>query len=300
MTMEAGASAKGTLGQYLAYLPQAALLAIARALPYRARLAFGSLFLRTAVAVIPDLRRRVEENLRLIFPEMPAAERARIRSEMADSFGRTFIETFAMEAFQRRAAWSEPAGPGWDALQAAVAEGKGALLVGGHFGQWEAVRGALKAHGIEVGGLYRPVKNPYLERDYFRSMSTGGTPMLARDQRGIRSLVRHLRGDGVAAILLDQYVHGGQPIDFLGHPAPTGLTIAELALKYRLPMIPAYGTRQPDGEHVVVDLEAPIPHTTAREMTQAAADSLSARVRATPGQYYWLHRRWVKDFARGR
>ena len=31
-------------------------------------------------------------------------------------------------------------------------------------------------------------------------------------------------------------------------------------------------------------------------MTQAAADSLAARVRATPGQYYWLHRRCVKRF----
>jgi lauroyl/myristoyl acyltransferase len=35
-------------------------------------------------------------------------------------------------------------------------------------------------------------------------------------------------------------------------------------------------------------------------MTQAAADSLAARVRATPGQYYWLHRRWVKDLAERR
>lgn len=291
---------KATIGQYLAYLPQAALLGLARALPYRARLAFGSLFLRTAVAVVPDLRRRVENNLRLIFPEMSAAERRRIRSEMGDSFGRTFIEVFSLPAFHENAAWSGPVGPGWEALRAALAEGRGALLVGGHFGQWEAVRGPLRARGINVGGLYRPVKNPYLEREYFANMSFAGGPMLARDRRGIRELVRHLRGNGVAAILLDQYVRGGEPIDFLGHPAPTGLTIAELALKYDLPMIPAYGTRQPDGEHVVVELEAPIPHTTAREMTQAAADSLSARIRANPGQYYWLHRRWVKDFGEGR
>lgn len=291
--------ATGTPGQYLAYLPQAALLALARALPYRARLAFGSAFLRAAVGVVPDLRQRVEGNLRLIFPGMPAPERARIRAEMADNFGRTFIETFAIRSFQRRAAWTPPAGPGWEALREARAAGRGAILVGGHFGQWEAVRGTLRARGIEVGGLYRPVKNPYLQRDYQANLVAGGAPMLPRDRPGMRELVRHLRGDGVMAILLDQYVHGGVPIDFLGQPAPTGLTIAELALKYRLPMIPAYGTRQPDGEHVAVELEAPIPHTTAREMTQAAADSLAARVRGTPGQYYWLHRRWVKDFAAG-
>ena len=45
-----------------------------------------------------------------------------------------------------------------------------------------------------------------------------------------------------------------------------------------------------------IEFEAPIPPGTALEMTQAAADSLAARVRAHPGQYYWLHRRWVKSF----
>ena len=285
----------GTLGQYLAWLPQAALLGLARALPYRARLALGSAFLRAAVSVVPDLRRRVEGNLRLVFPEMPAAERARIRRAMADSFGRTFIETFAARAFQAKAAWSAPMGPGWDALLAARKRGTGAILVSGHFGQWEAVRGVLKAHDIEAAGLYRPLKNPYLQRDYLANLTEKG-PMVPRGGAGMREFIRHLRAGGIVAVLLDQYVHGGTPVDFLGHPAPTGLTIAELAIKYRLPMIPAYGTREADGLHVRVEFEPPIPRGTALEMTQAAADSLAARVRATPEQYYWLHRRWVKRF----
>ena len=45
----------------------------------------------------------------------------------------------------------------------------------------------------------------------------------------MRELIRHLRGSGVMAILLDQYVLDGEPIDFLGHPAPTGTAIAALA-----------------------------------------------------------------------
>ena len=65
------------------------------------------------------------------------------------------------------------------------------------------------------------------------------------------------------AVLLDQYTKRGAPIDFLGHPAPSGTAIAELAVKYRLPMIPVYGTRQPDGLHVAVEFEAPIPPGTA-------------------------------------
>ena len=71
--------------------------------------------------------------------------------------------------------------------------------------------------------------------------------MLGATAPGVRELVRHLRGGGVMAILLDQYVKGGEPIDFLGHPAPTGTDDRRAALKYGLPMIPVYGTRQPDG-----------------------------------------------------
>jgi KDO2-lipid IV(A) lauroyltransferase len=285
-----------SFADFLAYLPQAALLGLARALPYRARLGFASRFLRAAVALVPDLRRRVDNNLKLIFPEMPAEERRRIRRGMADSFGRTLIETVTVPAFHARAAWSEPSGPGWEPFLATRAAGKGALLVSGHFGQWEAVRGMLKARGIEAGALYRPVKNPWLQDMYFEQMSLSGAPLFPRSRQGMRELVRHLKAGGVVCVLLDQFVQGGKPVDFLGHPAPTGTAIAELALRFDVPMIPAYGTRQPDGLHVAIDFEPPLARTTADEMTQAAADSLAARVRAHPEQYYWLHRRWVKRF----
>ncbi len=119
--------------------------------------------------------------------------------------------------------------------------------------------------------------------------------MVGRDSAGLRELVRHVRRGGVMAVLLDQYTKEGTLIDFLGHPAPTGIFMAGLALKYDLPMIPVYGTRQPDGLHVAVDFEAPIAPGTPESMTQAAADSLAARVRRHPEQYFWLHRRWVKQ-----
>ena len=143
--------------------------------------------------------------------------------------------------------------------------------------------------------MIRPVKNPFLNADYLANVEAGGRPVIGRDGAGMRELVRHLKGGGVMAVLLDQYTKRGAPIDFLGHPAPSGTAIAELAIKYRLPMIPVYGTRQPDGLARRRRVRGPIPPAPPLEMTQAAADSLAARVRAHPGQYYWLHRRWVKD-----
>jgi KDO2-lipid IV(A) lauroyltransferase len=289
------AKAKSWTASYLAYLPQAALLGFFRALPAGPRGRIASHIGRLAVNRVPRLRNRIEGNLRLIFPEKDAAWRYAVRQDVGDNFGRTIIETMTMRDFHRQAPWMEPEGPGWQAMRDALAQGKGVFFISGHFGQWEAVRGALLSHGMETGGVFRPIKNPFLNADYTACLEAGGRPMVDRDTAGMRDLIRHIRKGGMMSILMDQYTKRGQPIDFLGHPAPSGTTIAELAVKYDLPMIPVYATRQPDGR-IRVEFEAPLPRGTAVEMTQAAADSLGARIRATPGQYFWLHRRWVKVF----
>ena len=65
------------------------------------------------------------------------------------------------------------------------------------------------------------------------------------------------------------------------------------ALKYGLPMVPAYGTRIGENGEIAVEFEAPIPHTDPDTMTRAFNDSLSARILAHPEQWYWLLRRWT-------
>ncbi|WP_324370760.1 lauroyl acyltransferase [Amaricoccus sp.] len=279
-------------------LPARALIALARHLPYRLRLALGSALLRGAVALVPRLRSRVENNLRLIFPEMPAGERRRIRRAMADNFGRTFTEILSNPSFHGRGYWIAPEpGPGTEAILRAAREGSGAVLVTGHFGQWEAGRAWMKSSGIACAGVYRPLDEPELNAIYLENLEFGGTPIFPKSRRGVRGIVAHVARGGIVAILTDQFERRGATLDFIGHPAPTALVPAELAFRSKLPLVPIYGIRQPDGLHVRVVVEPPIPHSTVPEMMQAVNDSLAARVRAHPGQYYWLHRRWVKSFA---
>ena len=281
-----------------ATLPARALIALAQHLPYRMRLAFGSALLRGAVALVPRLRARVENNLRLIFPEMPAGERRRIRRAMADNFGRTFTEILSNPSFHGRGYWIPPEpGPGTEAILHAAREGSGAVLVTGHFGQWEAGRAWMKSSGIACAGVYRPLDEPELNAIYLENLEFGGTPIFPKSRRGVRGIVAHVARGGIVAILTDQFERRGAPLDFIGHPAPTALVPAELAFRSKLPLVPIYGIRQPDGLHVQVVVEPPIPHSTVPEMMQAVNDSLAAQVRAHPGQYYWLHRRWVKRFA---
>jgi KDO2-lipid IV(A) lauroyltransferase len=147
-------------------------------------------------------------------------------------------------------------------------------------------------HGLESGAVYRPNKNRHYERRILGGIEAGGKPILATGSVGTRALVRHLRDGGIISILLDEKYSEGVRLPFLGYDALTSLSAAQLALKYDLPMIPAYGIRTEDGNAFNVDFEAPIPHTDSITMTHAFNDSLSARIMVDPEQWYWMLRRW--------
>ena len=219
-----------------ATLPARALIALAQHLPYRMRLALGSALLRGAVALVPRLRARAENNLRLIFPEMPVGERRRIRRAMADNFGRTFTEILSNPSFHGRGYWIPPEpGPGTEAILRAAREGSGAVLVTGHFGQWEAGRAWMKSSGIACAGVYRPLDEPELNAIYLENLEFGGTPIFPKSRRGVRGIVAHVARGGIVAILTDQFERRGAALDFIGHPAPTALVPAELAFRVRIP-----------------------------------------------------------------
>ena len=274
-----------------------AVRALASLLPFDLGPALGARLVRAVVASSRKLSARIEGNLKLVMPDIDAAGRARIRREMADNFGRTFVEILDNPQFHASRMWRAPEpGEGVDAIRSAAISGTGAILVTGHFGQWEAGRAWMKSESISCSGVYRAIDNPLINEIYVRNLEFGGSPVFPKTGRGIRALVTHVSRGGIVAILTDQYQHRAGALDFLGQPAPTALLPAELALKFSIPLIPIYGIRQPDRKRVQVVVEPPIAIGSPSEMMQAVNDSLAARIRSHPGQYYWLHRRWKKTF----
>lgn len=252
--------------------------------------------LGSAVGVVlrwfPLARRRFDREVLQIYPDMPRRDRARLGGAMGRQMGRTLFEIYHCAEFQTRQDRFSVSGPGLAALELARAQGKGALIVSGHFGQWETVRAVLKARGMETGAIYRRQTNPHYQRRLLAGITAGGNPILETGRMGTTALVRHLRAGGFMAIMLDEKYAEGVRLPFLGRPALTSLAAAQLALKYDLVMVPAYGIRTHDGDRFDVIFEAPIPHDDAQTMTQAFNDSLSARIRAHPDQWYWLLGRW--------
>lgn len=268
------------------------LIALALALPYARRVRFVGWITRALIAPIAGYQSRAMQNLALVYPNMPLRERRRIARAVADNAGRTLIENYSHADFTARLADVAPQGPGLKTLETAQAEGRPVVLVTGHFGNYEAGRAALVARGFNVGGLYRPMRNAYFNDHYVRTMESFGGPVFPQGRRGTGGFVRHLKAGGMLVLLIDQHQARGAPLRFMGLAAKTATSAADLALKYGAEVIPFYGTRQADGLSFRVELEAPIPHSDGATMTQALNDSLEARVRKDPAQWFWIHRRW--------
>ena len=267
------------------------LIWMAQRLPYARRVALMGRLLRM-LGGVTGYRARADAQLAWIFPEMSKAERRRITGAVLDNFGRTAIENYSGADQLARARRWEPHGPGLAACEAARMAGRPILFVSGHFGNHQAIRAAMNLRGYAIGGLWRPFNNRYSNAHYIASIEAVGGRAFARDRRGLAEFVKNLREWGHGAILLDQHVSTGAMLDFLGQAASTSLSAAEMALKYDALLVPIYGERLQDGIDFDIRIEAPIPPSDPVTMTQAINDSLSARVRARPEQWLWIHRRW--------
>lgn len=274
------------------YAPIALLLGVSRLLPFDARGALAGAVVGWAVRWLPPFRSRVEEGLQRIYPNMPGAERSRIAGEVGRNMGRTLTEILHNAEFATKTDRFHAQGPGLQALVDAKAAGKGALIVSGHFGQWEAIRHYLKSQDLETGAVYRPNSNPYYEPHFLAGIQKGGAPIVPKGNAGTMQMVRHIRKGGFFAILADQFVQFAEEIPFMGHDTQTTTSPAELALKYGIPLVPAFGLRDANRKDVHITFEAPIPHSDPVTMMAEFNARIAAQINANPGQWYWLHRRW--------
>lgn len=260
-------------------------------LPFEARRRLAATLITHVAAPLAGWRARIRDNLALVRPDLPAAERRRLERDVPRSIGRTLAELYSGPDFVARVAREPLQGPGVPALEEAHRSHRPVLLVTGHLGNYDAIRGALIARGYRVGGLYRPMDNAFFNEHYVAAISRIGTPLFPRGRKGLADMIRFLKGGGMVGVVLDQSMGDGAMLSFFGQPALTSLSPAEMALRYDALVLPTYGLRRPDGGFDL-RIEAPIPHSTPEAMTQALNDSLEAQVRAHMDQWLWTHRRW--------
>ncbi|WP_243042221.1 LpxL/LpxP family Kdo(2)-lipid IV(A) lauroyl/palmitoleoyl acyltransferase [Dyella sedimenti] len=244
----------------------------------------------------PSPRRRVAEaNIALCFPELSKAEQAALVDAHLRDIGLMMVE-FALGwlGSERAIARMPIVLEGLEHLEAARAQGKGVLLVGGHFSHLELCA-RLVSQRILISGMYRRMDSAVFEWVVLRARLGYAEAMFDKDD--IRGTVKYLRGGGTLWYAPDQDMRSKDSVfvPFFGVPAATITATHHLARLSGALVIPFHHRRLPGNEGYALRLGAPLePFPTADPLDDTARVNacIEAMVRAAPEQYLWVHKRF--------
>lgn len=280
------------------YLALRAVLMVVHMFPYRAVFWLGPLFGRVYQAVdrkhsriarqnverakdvarpdeIPEFLDRVYRHLGICILEILMIPRLIARGQIRD--------TFRLERY--------------DVFDRCLEEGKGAIAIIGHLGNYELGGVVATMAGYPMNALARPVVNRHIDAFLTRYRSAGGNRIISTDNP-IGAMIRVLRRNEILIIEIDQDAkRDGILVDYFGRPASTYRSAALFSIKYGAPIVIAECYRE--GRENVCVLSDPIRPDAykdredgIRALTQEVAKRFEECVRRHPDQWFWVYDRW--------
>jgi Kdo2-lipid IVA lauroyltransferase/acyltransferase len=242
-------------------------------------------------------RQVAARNLEICFPELGPAERARLLKQHFRSVGLSVVEMGI--------GWFVPIAQlherveirGIEHLDAALAAGRGALLVTAHFTPIEIGVCVLEDYPGTISSLYRPQRNAMMDYLILKGRSRFSATQVPRDN--VRLLLRLLQRNEAVLYMPDQTYLGNQSamIPFFGEPATTNIATSKIARISGAPVLPYWFRRNADDRTYTVEIEAPLenfPTGDALADTRRIVALLEARIRQTPEQYLWVYKKFKR------
>lgn len=286
--------------QILAYLVVRSLIAVVCMLPPRMTRSVGRLLGRLLYLVDRKHVKLARKNLtRTGFMNLDGRGQAKFVRRVCEHFGTSIVENLMLPKLVQ----------GGRLLQlgrleerhhmdAALAKGRGAIIVIGHLGNWELGGLLLPAAGHPLNSIARPIENPWLDRYWNGLRKLTGQKVVSRES-AVLEMVRVFKRNEILVILADLDARdSGVFLPFLGQPASTTRSPAVFAMRYGAPIVPMEIWRGDDGVHhyrysepIAVGAYGSNDEGVADIMTKVNA-RLGEFIRRHPTQWMWLHGRW--------
>ena len=241
-------------------------------------------------------RRVTERNIYLAFPDLDAREQRALARRSLQSTG----ELAAEMGFVWYRPWSAVRERirevvGEEQVLASLAEGRGAVMLGPHLGNWE-VAGLYIAEWGDSLALYEPPHMRELEHVVRRARERSGTKLVPTDARGLATLVRTLRRGGATGILPDQVppvVESGENSVFMGIECFTQTFANKLLQRSGAAAYFGFAERIPGGWRMrfLAPEEALYSEDLALSLL-ALNNGVEACLRHCPEQYQWEYKRF--------
>ncbi len=249
---------------------------------------------------IPLRKSLLAENLKLIYPEWSSVQCRRVTKKMWHHLFLMCCEIAHAPRKVHRENWHEHyAIPDRRRLLEVILGDRPALLVSGHFGNFELAGFVTGLFGIPSTTIARPLDNGYIHDYVMAFRSQGGQHFLPKE--GSSEQVQQLLKDGgKLSLLADQHAGDrGCWVEFMGKLASCHKGLALFTLSSGAPMMVCSNVRRDRplqfmlNLHGIADPKVPGEHlASVPSLTQWYNDRLESGIHQAPEQYWWVHRRW--------
>ncbi len=270
-------------------------LALLRALPLRLVASIGRTLGAAAHLLAAPYRRLARRNLGIAFPQKSAGEIAALAREHFRRLGANLLSGARFPMMSDDEVRDVVRLDGQEAFEAVMAEGRGAVCVVCHLGNWEAMpRLITMLKRFRFGTIYQPLRDKPSEELMRGLRSRTGLSLFARND-GFHAPLAFVRAGGGLGVLVDQHAgDGGVWTPFFGRLASTSTLAALIASRTGAPLLPVSVTTEGPGRWRMTFCP-PVPREPGESVEALSARvnvAVESMIRPSPADWFWVHNRW--------
>jgi len=250
-------------------------------------------FIFLSFAHIFKSKKVISENLYTYNKNISSLEKEKIIASMWKNYGMTFVEYIFLDKFKKSSSHIEI--QGIENLKKIIDGKKQVIFISGHFANFELMSMEITKKNIRLATIYRPLNNiflnplmEYLRRKYVCNFQ------IKKGIKGVRDSMNFIKNGFSIALMIDQRVSEGEKVKFFDRPALTTTLPAQLAIKYKLPIIPVFIERKNISKFNIQFMEEINfdDYKDKIELTERLNEVLEGMIKKNPYQWIWTHNRW--------
>lgn len=247
-----------------------------------------------------DARFVTETNLKLCYPDMPAAEREQLAKESLKHLGMMALEVAPSWHWQPARSLSHITSiEGLALFEQAAKEERGVILLGPHIGNWEMLGIYMGAH-FDLTSMFQPPENQALNEMIYNARVVSGSKLVPTNVSGVKALLKTLKKGNLAGVLPDQVppAESGEFSSFFGQPALTMTMVYNLVQRTGADVVFGMALREDTGSGCRLVFRAAPEGIYSKDQAESLAalnQGVEETVALAPAQYQWEYKRFKKQ-----
>lgn len=282
---------------YIEYIALVIFMFLLHLLPINFARKIGLVLADIAFVFVPIRKKHIIESLTIAFPNKTSGEIIYIAKDVYKQFTNTIVEIMFLKKMSKQQLKETINFQNLYLIEDAKKNGKGAILLSAHFGNWELLAISF-GQRYPLSVIVAQQENLLVDKMIDDIRSGKGYKTIYKDNMAFKWVLKALKRNEFVAILADQDAgKQGVFVPFFARQASTAKGPAIFALRSDCKIYTSFCSRQPNGKYVATFQEIEKPNTGNEEkdveiiMTRYS-EILQKNIDENPSSWFWFHRRW--------